>query len=374
MADWRAAVQAAKAEARRAREDADRLRQEARELEQRLRREAREAAQQGRQTARGARQRERHTTRESRQGARRARQEAPTDTPGATTEFPFETAGLTSLRVKQGAGELVICATGEGESPGLTASGGRTEPKVDIDRSGNELRIEVRGPARGLFRRRNGGRTEVRIDLPLESLSVDLGHGELRLADLEADALKVHCGAGDVRVSDCRGALAVDAGAVGVSIRRHRGLVGCHSGAGDLSVDIAEVAEGAYALEAGLGRADLRLPPDEAVEIEARSGVGRTRIDYPSTAGAATTIRLAAGVGELSVRPRAADADLDQPDATDIAPPQRPRHEAEEMRVLQLLEQGRVTPQEVAELIAALRGAPPPSPPADEDGESPVED
>ncbi|WP_423242392.1 SHOCT-like domain-containing protein [Tepidiforma thermophila] len=37
------------------------------------------------------------------------------------------------------------------------------------------------------------------------------------------------------------------------------------------------------------------------------------------------------------------------------------RREAEELRVLQLLEQGRITPQEAADLIAALRGAPGPA-------------
>jgi hypothetical protein len=36
------------------------------------------------------------------------------------------------------------------------------------------------------------------------------------------------------------------------------------------------------------------------------------------------------------------------------------RREAEELRVLQLLEQGRISSQEAADLIAALQGAAPP--------------
>ncbi len=374
MADWREAVKVAKAEARRAREDADRLRQEARELEQRLRREASEAAQQGREGVRGARQSERSSARERRQQERSSRREGRAGVGGASTERPFETAGLTAIRLNQTAGELAVRMAAEGESPGVTTRGGRTTPKIEVERSGDELRIEIRLQAGGgFFRRRQRARTEVRLDLALALLSVDLGHGELGLEGLEAEALDLHCGAGEVRVNDCRGALAADAGAGRVAIRRHRGLVRCHSGAGDLSVDIAEVVPGEYALEAGLGRAELRLPPGEAVQIEARSGIGRVRIDYPSTDAAGTSVRLAAGIGEVSVGARADDADARAPEAAETEPPSGARHEAEEGRVLQLLEQGRVSAREAAELIAALRGAPPPNPPSDDADEASAE-
>lgn len=367
MADWREAVKTAKAEARRAREDADRLRQEARELEQRLRREAREAAQQGPQS-------ERRSARERRHQERSSRREGRAGGWGASTERPFETAGLTAIRLNQTAGELAVRMAAEGESPGVTTRGGRTTPEIEIERSGDELRIEIRlQTGGGFFRRRQRVRTEVRLDLALASLSVDLGHGELALHGLEAEALDLHCGAGEVRVNDCRGALAADAGAGRIAIRRHRGLVRCHSGAGDLSVDIAKVVPGEYALEAGLGRAELRLPPGEAVQIEARSGIGRVRIDYPSTDAAGTSVRLAAGIGEVSVGARAADADERVPEAAETEPPSGARHEAEEVRVLQLLEQGRVSAQEAAELIAALRGAPPANRPSDDADEPPAD-
>jgi hypothetical protein len=54
-----------------------------------------------------------------------------------------------------------------------------------------------------------------------------------------------------------------------------------------------------------------------------------------------------------------------EPERTATARQERRRSrgtEAEEVRVLQLLEQGRITSQEAAELIAALQGVAPPAP------------
>lgn len=76
-------------------------------------------------------------------------------------------------------------------------------------------------------------------------------------------------------------------------------------------------------------------------------------------------MKLASGIGEVVVKAREG-----APAGTDgVAPAGQPRpqrgsraaterrRESEELRVLQLLEQGKITPQDAADLIAALRGS-----------------
>ena len=78
---------------------------------------------------------------------------------------------------------------------------------------------------------------------------------------------------------------------------------------------------------------------------------------------AATKIRVETGIGEASVRRRPADAAAGSPPPPGTKPQRdareatRRRKEGEELRVLQLLEQGKISTQEAADLIAALQDA-----------------
>jgi hypothetical protein len=87
---------------------------------------------------------------------------------------------------------------------------------------------------------------------------------------------------------------------------------------------------------------------------------------YPDAGeGAAIRARVSTGVGRAAVVQRRG-ADARGTERTAAAARQERRRsrgtEAEEVRVLQLLEQGRITSQEAAELIAALQGVAPPAP------------
>jgi hypothetical protein len=46
-------------------------------------------------------------------------------------------------------------------------------------------------------------------------------------------------------------------------------------------LDIAELATGEYKVDVGLGRAEVR-PAGGEVAIKASSGLGKTRVEYPS--------------------------------------------------------------------------------------------
>ncbi len=385
MADWRAELEHARDEARKAREEAvrlrreadrmrdsaraeaTRLRSEAREVEHRLRREAREQA---RSVARGfARGREPgpEDVRFRSQWGSRGRDNDPARDDlgdGVRTEQAFSLEGVESVRISQTAGRVVVRYCKEGEAPGAISGGSRSAPNLEVVRENGRLSISVSLSVGWLFRRKQGAVTVVRLAPGPGSLTVNLGYGTIQVRDLSCDAIALDVGAGDIQCYSAHGTLDARAGAGKIAIHDHHGLATCDTGTGDVLMDIAHVAEGDYRGNAGIGRVELRLPAGEQVRLSVDSGMGRKRIEYPpGPQDARIRVSVSTGVGEAVVRSRQPGQEPAKPPPVSARPgrstPAR-RHEAEELRVLQMLEQGRITPQEAADLIAALQGMPAP--------------
>lgn len=374
MADTGDEIKAALEEAKRAREEADRVRKEARKEAERLREDARRARDEARRLREDAR-------REARAERRHAPPHFAQQRPGPRIQFHFEGEtepgesqneqsfsmdGVHQVHVNQTAGKLLVRPCKEGEAPGIVSSGSKATPEIVIQRDGERLVIEVKLNKGWLFRRKQGAKTLIRLeDRPYGQVRIDNGYGETEINNLTAEDFRVHVGAGSIQCLATRGNLDVDVGAGKVAVLSHSGLARCDSGTGDVLLDIAELAEGEYRVDVGLGRAEVRFPPDGQVFIRTASGIGKSRIEYPSAPeGAATKLRLNSGIGECVVKARDGSA-APAPGAGAQAKPQRAgraatasrRREAEEMRVLQMLEQGKITPQDAADLIAALQGS-----------------
>ena len=360
MAELDPEVQRLLDEARRAREAAERLRREARAEAERLKAEARRAREEAR--------RQREAARDERRGTA-----DPDDDAGAArVERPLPSLeGISRLEIDNTAGKLTVRTCLEGETPAVAAAASRSAPEVAIERDGDTLRIHVRVARGWLFRRRQGATALVRLPArPFRALRIANGYGEIEAAGLAAETIRLSTGAGTVTAVQLTGDLDVSAGAGRISILAHEGTASAQSGTGDITLDLAAVRPGRYRVDVGLGRAEVRIPPGAAVEIRAASGLGKSAIEVPSVPGAPAIISVNSGIGEAAVRWRVPG---EPPPArpSRSGPPARAadrRREAEELRVLQLLEQGRITPQEAADLIAALRGAPGPAFPGEPPG------
>ncbi|MCC6269068.1 MAG: hypothetical protein IT300_15985 [Dehalococcoidia bacterium] len=384
MADGRDDIHAALEEAdrlrRQAKLEADHVRREAKAEADRLRREAKAEADRMRDDARRGRDEARRLRDQVREESRREahRSRGPQvgrfgsnedDAEGVRTEQALSLEGIRQVQVDQTAGKLTIRACKEGEAPGVVSIGNKSTPEVDVHRSGDRLVIEVRLTKGWLFRRRQGASTIIRLgEGSFEQVRIDNGYGETEVQGISAADLRVHVGAGTVQCLLTSGSLDVSVGAGKVSVLSHSGLARCDSGTGDVLMDIAELAAGEYKVDVGLGRAEVRLPAGGEVTIKASSGIGKSRVEYPSAPEPAmTSVRVTSGIGECIVKARDAGAGAPSRSAafTPQPKPQRPgraaaasrRREGEEMRVLQMLEQGKITPQDAADLIAALQGS-----------------
>ena len=402
MADTSDEIKAALEEARRAREEADRLRREARAEAERLKDEARRARDDARRL--------RDQARNERKGPRgfgpgfeppagprpphfhdssRRREESDDSAGSIRSEQSLSFDGIRRVQIDQTAGKLTIRPCKEGESPGIISSGHKAAPEINVDRDGDRLHIEVKLSKGWLFRRKQGATTLIRLgNQDFEQLKIDNGYGDMEVQGVSAADLRVNIGAGSFQSILTRGSIDVNVGAGKLAVLSHSGQARCDSGTGDVLLDIAEVADGEYKVDVGLRRAEVRLPATAEVFIKASSGIGKSRIEFPSAPDSAPVrLRLNSGIGECVVKARdAASSDASARAATADQPvspvgqprPQRGsratraanRREAEEMRVLQMLEQGKITPQDAADLIAALQGSS--APQFDEDDDPPV--
>lgn len=401
MADARDEIQAALEEAKRAREEADRVRREAKQEAERLRGEAHRARDEARRLRDEAR-REAHRQRDEARRERRGppggfgpnpprtafhmqfKDDGDAGDEGTRTEHSLSLAGVRSVHVNQTAGKLTVRGCHEGETPGITSWGNKSTPEINVTRDADHLHIEVKLSKGWLFRRRQGATTTIRLEnQAFQQFRIENGYGETEVQGIAADELRVNVGAGSIQCILTRGHLDVNVGAGKVSVLSHSGLARCDSGTGDVLLDVAELAHGDYRVDVGLGRAEVRLPAGAEVHVKAASGIGKSRIEYPSAGESAPTrLRLNSGIGECVVKQRDAGASAaSQQTMAAQAKPQRPsraaaassrRREAEEMRVLQMLEQGKISPQDAADLIAALQGSTAPRFDGEDEDEAPA--
>lgn len=367
--DLKEELERAREEARLARETAQRLRDEAREMERRIREDAR-AQRRGRHHGFGPDFP--HPAGRTPWGERPEGDAEREEPAGVEVREDLPLDGVRSLVIDQSAGKLTLRLCAEGEEPAVIAASNKTPPRLTVTRDGDRLTVEVKQQAGWLFRRRSGATTLVRLRGEFATIRVNLGYGEMQLRDLAGGSFDLDTGAGTITTYACRGDITANVGAGRVAVHDHAGLARCETGTGDIQVDVAEAVPGEYRASAGMGRAEFYLPPGLLVHTRVSSGIGRAKVEYPNAAeNAPIQVRIETGIGEAAVKERPAGKEPARPAAPPprtggFAPQKARRRESEEIRVLQLLEQGRISSQEAAELLAALQGAP--APLDDEDG------
>ena len=276
-------------------------------------------------------------------------------TPAVRSEQSLSLDGVRSVQVDQTAGKLTIRNCKEGETPGIVSIGNKSTPEVSVQRAGERLMIEVKLTKGWIFRRRQGATTVIRLD------PCDFEH-----VKIEKATAKPKSGLSARTPRECRRGL--HTGSSPWEHRRERrrrqssvlsqSALRAVSGHGDVLLDVAELVPGEYKVDVGLGRAEVRLPAGGEVYIRAQSGIGKSRIEYPSAAeGAPIRLRLNSGIGECIVKAREPGASTVEQAASMASQmrPQRPSRAAAQLARakendarIQMLRTGKITQQDAA--------------------------
>ncbi|MDQ1288019.1 MAG: hypothetical protein QG622_1584 [Actinomycetota bacterium] len=121
------------------------------------------------------------------------------------------------------------------------------------------------------------------------TVSVETGPGDVVLTDVAASNVKVRTGGGQVTVSG---------GTPG-------GRVEARSGVGDVKIELRETPAG-VTVHTGAGEIDVIVPTGTSYAVDTHSGTGETAVDVRQDDAAPRKIILDSGVGDITVRARAA--------------------------------------------------------------------
>jgi hypothetical protein len=182
---------------------------------------------------------------------------------------------------------------------------------------------------------------------------------KMRVADLFGCDLVIETDAGYLSIEDVSGALKLATQAGRIDARRISGSIDIATSAGAVSAEVLSLAPGTHRIRSNVGSVHLELARGMPVRVAARTTMGATRVDFPTTDDAPALLDIEADLGAIRVvaSPRAwEDTTMAAgPYRTPGAAPARREHEEEEIaRILSRVADGSITPEAARDLLRAL--------------------
>lgn len=201
--------------------------------------------------------------------------------------------------------------------------------------------------------------------------------GQLFVERLAGCDLDLSASAGTISLEDVKGRLKISVDSGTVSGERLGGTFDVVSQAGSVKLNIDSLDPGEHRVRTAMGSVKLLLAPSVLVKIEAHTTLGSTRVSHPSTPEADARLVLSAELGSIKVKTGGVAEDPrhgDGPDwrrfwrdiadralsvafddhAPKTEPAVKPVPEAELRKVLELVEQGKLTAPDAERLIRAM--------------------
>ena len=228
-----------------------------------------------------------------------------TEGTGTTVEFRAEKI-LRSGRVtdigfelrRTGSG-VTICAIFD-EDDECTDNGLRSDRRRNWSRNFRppSLNVTIRVPA-GVRLRVHSGNGDVSVTGAHTELVARSGNGRVRVSGTagEVDAAS---GNGEVTVENVRGPVSANSGNGDVRVTTVQGPVSARSGNGDLFVRMSELrASDVMEFTTGNGRIEVTVPAEFNADIDASTGNGGIRTDFPiQVSGRISKTRLRGTIGQ----------------------------------------------------------------------------
>lgn len=188
------------------------------------------------------------------------------------------------------------------------------ELQVTGTQSGNRVELKLRRPNKGCF-----GfcfqSIKVEVRVPRESdLNIHSGDGNIR-ADSVRGNLQLVTGDGNIRIQDVEGSLHAETHDGNVNFSGRFDLVSVHTGDGNIDAEVhsSSSPQSGWSLRSGDGRVRLRLPADFGADLDAHSGDGNVKVDFPITASSSThenSVRAKINGGGIQIELRTGDGDI----------------------------------------------------------------
>jgi hypothetical protein len=182
---------------------------------------------------------------------------------------------------------------------------------------------------------------------------------KMRVADLFGCDLVIETDAGYLSIEDVSGALKLATQAGRIDARRISGSLDIATSAGAVSAEVLSLAPGTHRIRSNVGSVQLELARGMPVRVAARTTMGATRVDFPTTDDAPALLDIEADLGAIRVveSPRAWEQGsmAAGPYRTPGVGPTRSEENEEEIaRILSRVADGSITPEQARDLLRAL--------------------
>jgi hypothetical protein len=310
------------------------------------------------------------------------------------TRWDLQFGDVAEIDFHADAFSVVIEPVENGGSPRIeTSHKSRRAPDVRISREGNVVRVHI-GMGRGIpfldWIPWNAGSTiVVRVPANIRG-RVHTGAGTLRARDFRECQLELVTDAGTIQAERIQGNLRMMTSAGTIDGTDLGGTLDVETSAGTIDLSILALDPGTHRVHTSAGTVRVDLARDIEVRVDANSSFGGARVKFPSSENAAANLVVTSDAGTVRVREshshrgsrdhqeraqwhhrRAAwhhhhawhQAPAQSPYRQPGAPPQSPieqhapRNEANDAeldRVLKMVAEGTLSPEDAGEILRAL--------------------
>jgi hypothetical protein len=175
-----------------------------------------------------------------------------------------------------------------------------------------------------------------------------------RLAGCE---LTVDLDAGALTLDDIAGRIALSTSAGRIDGRGLRGSIDVSTSAGAVRLELLALDPGTHRIRTNMGAAHVELADGMPVQIDTRTAMGSSRVDAPSTRGAAAILDVEADLGAIRVS-RSRRAWTPKPPIVKADGPYRtaaePQDDAEIAAILAKVADGSLSPTAARDLLRAM--------------------
>lgn len=294
--------------------------------------------------------------------------------------FPLEFTEKPTLDVHVMAERIRLMPVEPGGQARVEVEGRRDDvAPIEVHREGDTVHVAGAKAGRGFWSWGAGLPRRMTIYVPEHVRArVQQEFGQLWVERLAGCDLELATNAGQIDLEHVRGRMKVVCDSGTVSGRGLGGTFDVVSSAGSVKLSIDSLDAGEHRIRTAMGSVKVLLAPAVKVKLEAQTTLGSARLSHPSTPEAEAHMTLSAELGSVKVKtgedtedPRHGDwpdwrrvwrdVAVSLTDAIeDALPPRAPTTpaprvpEAELRKVLELVEQGKLTANDAERLIRAM--------------------